>query len=51
LQFPNSVQRLPNGNTLVSSQNSRRLVEYDRNGMEVWSFAITDGQPFNVRRR
>jgi hypothetical protein len=51
MQFPNSVQRLPNGNTLVSSQNTRKLSEYDRAGTEVWSHSITDGQPFNVRRR
>lgn len=51
IQFPNSVQRLPNGNTLVCSQNTRRVVEYDRTGAQVWEFSLTDGQPFNVRRR
>jgi hypothetical protein len=54
IQFPTSVQRLPNGNTLVSSQTNRAgrasVVEIDRNGKEVWSH-VADGQVFMAHRR
>lgn len=51
VQQPNSVMALPNGHLLVNSNNSRRIVELDRTGREVWSHNITDGTPFNARRR
>jgi hypothetical protein len=49
---PTSVQRLPNGNTLVSSTVSRKIVELDRNGKSVWDFNPPDnGVPWRVKRR
>lgn len=50
VQWPNSVMRLPNGNTLVASQNTRRVAEFDRSGQEVWAHVL-DGMPFNAKRR
>ena len=47
---PNRAIRLPNGNTLVASQNTRKIMEFDRAGRNVWEFA-TDGMVFNARRR
>ena len=43
---PRSVQRLPNGNTLVveaTPNASNRLVEFAPNGEEVWSYQSTSG--------
>lgn len=43
---PRSVQRLPNGNTLVveaTPNSSNRLVEFTPNGEEVWSYQSTSG--------
>jgi len=42
--------RLPNGNTLVGSQNTRRVIEFDRNGQEVWNYNA-EGMVFNTRKR
>jgi hypothetical protein len=50
VQWPTSVMRLPNGNTLVASQNTRRVAEFDRTGREVWVHTL-DGMPYNARRR
>jgi hypothetical protein len=50
VQWPNSVMRLPNGHTLVGSQNTSRLAEFDRAGREVWSHTL-EGMPLNARRR
>ncbi len=49
-QFPNSVLRLPNGHTLVTSYNARRISELDATGRETW-FHMVEGQPFIARRR
>lgn len=51
---PTSVQRLPNGNTLVCSSTlpSPLVAELDRNGKIVWEFKPPDGMaPWKVRRR
>lgn len=50
VSWPNSVMRLPNGNTLVSSQNARTIVEFDRTGTEVMRIT-TNNTVFNARRR
>ena len=49
-QWPNSVVRLPNGNTLVASQNTRQVVEFNANGA-VQDTYQTDGMVFVARRR
>jgi hypothetical protein len=41
---PRSVQRLPNGNTLVVDGMSGRLVEFAPEGDEVWSFTLPGEQ-------
>lgn len=50
---PSSVQRLPNGNTLVcTSQPPREVAELDRNGRVVWKYQPPDNMlPWKVRRR
>jgi hypothetical protein len=51
---PRSVQRLPNGNTLVveATPNLNRLVEFTPEGEEVWSHQPTSGmQVFRAYRR
>ena len=49
---PSSVQRLPNGNTLVSSTFTRKVTEIDRNGKAVWDFNPPDNSvPWRVKRR
>jgi hypothetical protein len=41
---------LPNGNTLVCSNNERHVMEVNRAGKVVWQVKL-DGRPFRVRRR
>jgi hypothetical protein len=41
-----SVQRLPNGNTLIVSGNSRKIDEVDDEGKVVWSLET----PGNINR-
>jgi hypothetical protein len=49
---PTSVQRLPNGNTLVSSTGIPKIVELDRSGKSVWEFNAPDnGIPWRAKRR
>jgi hypothetical protein len=51
---PTSVQRLPNGNTLVASGNSPAgaVAELDRSGKIVWEYKPPDGfLPWRARRR
>jgi hypothetical protein len=49
---PTSVQRLPNGNTLVASINSQEVAELDRQGHPVWQYKSPDGSlPWRARRR
>jgi HEAT repeat protein len=50
VEWPTSVQRLPNGNTLVGSQIGRRLLVVERTGRVVWEHRA-EGQVFMVRRR
>jgi hypothetical protein len=38
-----SVQRLPNGNVLVTSMNRMVVAELDRDGKQVWNYKSTDG--------
>lgn len=48
---PRSVQRLPNGNTLIVD-GAGRLIEYSPDGEDVWSFQVTDGpQLYRALRR
>jgi len=48
---PRSVQRLPNGNTLVVD-GAGRLIEYSPDGEDVWSYQVTDGpQLYRALRR
>jgi hypothetical protein len=47
---PNSVVRLPNGNTLIGSMVNQRAVEVDRGGKEVWEYKA-EGRLMRVRRR
>jgi hypothetical protein len=51
---PTSATRLPNGNTLVASSPSvqvqRRVVEFDRNQRDVWSYNV-DGYIYVARKR
>src|SRR5262249_22513605 len=35
---PNFATRLPNGNTLIGSQDAQSLVEVDRGGKQVWEY-------------
>jgi hypothetical protein len=49
---PTSVQRLPNGNTLVCSTSLREVAELDRNGKVVWKYQPPDNMtPWKARRR
>jgi hypothetical protein len=49
---PRSVQRLPNGNTLVVDAQANRLVEFAPDGEEVWSHQPAGGmQVFRAYRR
>jgi hypothetical protein len=50
IQQPTSVQRLPNGNTLVASRYGRYVVELDRNGKEV-ARLTPEGRPISLERR
>ena len=46
------AQRLPNGNTLVSSPNAQKVAELDRNGQVVWEYKPGDNMiPWKARRR
>ncbi|HEY3787922.1 MAG TPA: PQQ-binding-like beta-propeller repeat protein [Urbifossiella sp.] len=50
--MPTSVQRLPNGNTLIASLNQNRAVEVDPAGEVVWEYRAKDGlQVSKVYRR
>src|SRR5262249_24900401 len=46
----NSVMRLPNGNTVVSSYPSRRVAEIDRAGKVLWE-QKPEGGPLQAHRR
>jgi hypothetical protein len=46
---PTRVQRLRNGNVLLTGGNSMFVAEYDRDKKEVWKVA-TKGRPFSVLR-
>jgi hypothetical protein len=51
---PTSVQRLPNGNTLVASgvAPQAQVVELDRTGQAVWDYKPPEGSlPWRARRR
>jgi hypothetical protein len=50
VNWPTSVQRLPNGNTLVTSMNSRSITEFDKAGKQVGVTAI-QGSPWVAVRR
>ena len=52
-QQATSVQRLPNGNTLVTSMNRLQVVELDRNGKQVWTYKPADAnyRPWRAKRR
>ena len=40
---PRSVQRLPNGNTLLVDAQSNKVIEVTQSGEEVWSYKPTSG--------
>jgi hypothetical protein len=40
---PKSVQRLPNGNTLILDSGANRLLEVTPDGEEVWSYTPSNG--------
>jgi hypothetical protein len=40
---PTSVQRLPNGNTLIASLNQNKAIEVDPAGEVVWEYQAKDG--------
>src|SRR5262249_32278021 len=42
IDHPTSVQRLPNGNTLIASLNVNRAVEVDPAGEVVWEYSAPD---------
>lgn len=49
---PTSVQRLPNGNTLLSEHSTKQVVEIDRSGQTVWEYKPADGStPLRAYRR
>lgn len=49
---PSSVQRLPNGNTLIANVSSRAVQEIDRQGKVVWEYKPEGaGLPWSARRR
>ena len=49
---PTSVQRLPNGNTLVSELSTKQIMEIDRGGQTVWDYKPADGStPLRAYRR
>lgn len=45
---PRSVQRLPNGNTLIVDAQSNKVVEYTPDGEDVWSYQPASG--YNIFR-
>jgi hypothetical protein len=49
---PTSVERLPNGNTLVAALGSGNVQELDRDGRTAWEYKPEDGsRPLRARRR
>jgi len=48
LQWPRDADRLPNGNTLVTDTNGKRLLEVDRSGEIVWSVPLS--HPYDAER-
>jgi len=47
-----SVQRLANGNTLVTAANDRKVIELDRRGSTVWEYSPADNaMPRRARQR
>jgi HEAT repeat protein len=50
VQWPNTVHRLPNGNTLVASQNNNKVTELDKAG-KVVKERQCNGNPFRIRGR
>jgi HEAT repeat protein len=52
VQDPDCLQRLPNGNTLVASMGTNRIIEVNRAGKIVWEKkAENNGRPWMARRR
>jgi hypothetical protein len=48
LQWPRDADRLPNGNTLVTDTNGKRLVEVAPDGSVVWSVPLS--HPYDAER-
>jgi hypothetical protein len=46
-----SVQRLKNGNTLVTSTSARRITELDRTGKVVREIVLENQIPWHAKRR
>jgi hypothetical protein len=52
IQDPDCLQRLPNGNTLVASMGTQRIIEVNRAGKVVWEKKMDNGgRPWLARRR
>jgi hypothetical protein len=52
VQDPDCLQRLPNGNTLVASMGTNRIIEVNRAGKIVWEKKMPVGaRPWMARRR
>jgi HEAT repeat protein len=47
---PTSVERLPNGHTLVASRNTKQVVELDQGGKVVWEYKA-QGYSWRAHRR
>ncbi len=48
MQWPRDADRLPNGNTLITDTNGKRLIEVDPSGEIVWSVPLS--HPYDAER-
>jgi outer membrane protein assembly factor BamB len=48
---PTNVQRLPNGNTLISSRLTPTVTEVNRSGESVWTHQVAQGRMVKASRR
>ncbi len=50
LNWPRDVDRLPNGNTLITDTGNNRVVEVAPNGTVVWEYETAEPNPYDVER-
>jgi len=50
LNWPRDVDRLPNGNTLITDTANDRVIEVAPNGSLVWQYNTTDPHPYDAER-